>query len=295
MRNKFPIHTTLSSEAIKVLERYEKELGAKNVVLEKALLAMDGMRYKAKLDTGGMSVPIKRISTGIPGLDESIEGGIPKGFSVIVTGPPGTGKSTFCMQYLMEGVKKDEKCIFFSFEERVEQLVQHFMRFGWDIGKYIDDGYLEIFGMSMLTSEEMIEIIDSYRPERVVFDSINVFAEPADFRTSGSWRSLLRLLKVKKISSLFITEKHHGIEIKQFDDYDFLGDGVIFLDSIQTNEIDTTPTPVMAVQKMRATRIDRTPQPFRFTETGISKYRSMAVPRNVMQEKLISRKKLSGL
>lgn len=295
MRNKFPIHTTLSSEAIKILERYEKELGAKNVVLEKALLAMDGMRYKAKLDTGGMSVPIKRISTGIPGLDESIEGGIPKGFSVIVTGPPGTGKSTFCMQYLMEGVKKDEKCIFFSFEERVEQLVQHFMRFGWDIGKYIDDGYLEIFGMSMLTSEEMIEIIDSYRPERVVFDSINVFAEPADFRTSGSWRSLLRLLKVKKISSLFITEKHHGIEIKQFDDYDFLGDGVIFLDSIQTNEIDTTPTPVMAVQKMRATRIDRTPQPFRFTETGISKYRSMAVPRNVMQEKLISRKKLSGL
>ncbi len=295
MRNKFPIHTTLSSEAIKVLERYEKELGAKNIVLEKALLAMDGMRYKAKLDTGGMSVPIKRISTGIPGLDESIEGGIPKGFSVIVTGPPGTGKSTFCMQYLMEGVKKDEKCIFFSFEERVEQLVQHFMRFGWDIGKYIDDGYLEIFGMSMLTSEEMIEIIDSYRPERVVFDSINVFAEPADFRTSGSWRSLLRLLKVKKISSLFITEKHHGIEIKQFDDYDFLGDGVIFLDSIQTNEIDTTPTPVMAVQKMRATRIDRTPQPFRFTETGISKYRSMAVPRNVMQEKLISRKKSSGL
>lgn len=295
MRNKFPIHTTLSSEAIKVLERYEKELGAKNVVLEKALLAMDGMRYKAKLDTGGMSVPIKRISTGIPGLDESIEGGIPKGFSVIVTGPPGTGKSTFCMQYLMDGVKKDEKCIFFSFEERVEQLVQHFMRFGWDIGKYIDDGYLEIFGMSMLTSEEMIEIIDSYRPERVVFDSINVFAEPADFRTSGSWRSLLRLLKVKKISSLFITEKHHGIEIKQFDDYDFLGDGVIFLDSIQTNEIDTTPTPVMAVQKMRATRIDRTPQPFRFTETGISKYRSMAVPRNVMQEKLIARKKSSGL
>lgn len=295
MRNKFPIHTTLSSEAIKVLERYEKELGAKNIVLEKALLAMDGMRYKAKLDTGGMSVPIKRISTGIPGLDESIEGGIPKGFSVIVTGPPGTGKSTFCMQYLMDGVKKDEKCIFFSFEERVEQLVQHFMRFGWDIGKYIDDGYLEIFGMSMLTSEEMIEIIDSYRPERVVFDSINVFAEPADFRTSGSWRSLLRLLKVKKISSLFITEKHHGIEIKQFDDYDFLGDGVIFLDSIQTNEIDTTPTPVMAVQKMRATRIDRTPQPFRFTETGISKYRSMAIPRNVMQEKLIARKKSSGL
>ncbi|MDO9516721.1 MAG: ATPase domain-containing protein [Methanosarcinaceae archaeon] len=291
MRSKFPIHTTLSADAIKILERYEKELGAKNIVLEKALLAMDGMRYKAKLDTGGMRSPIKRISTGVPGLDESIEGGIPKGFSVVVTGPPGTGKTTFCMQFLIEGVKNDEKCIFFSFEERVEQLVQHFMRFGWDIGKYIDDGYLEIFGMSMLTSEEMIEIIESYRPERVVFDSINVFAEPSDFRKSGAWRSLLRMLKVKKISSLFITEKHHGIEVKQFDDYDFLGDGIIFLDSVRTNEIDTTPTPVMAVQKMRATRIDRSPQPFRFTDDGISRYRAMSMPSSALQDRLASKKK----
>ncbi|MCL7411862.1 MAG: AAA family ATPase [Methanosarcinaceae archaeon] len=291
MRSKFPIHTTLSGDAIKILERYEKELGAKNIVLEKALLAMDGMRYKAKLDTGGMRSPIKRISTGVPGLDESIEGGIPKGFSVVVTGPPGTGKTTFCMQFLIDGVKKDEKCIFFSFEERVEQLVQHFMRFGWDIGKYIDDGYLEIFGMSMLTSEEMIEIIESYRPERVVFDSINVFAEPSDFRKSGAWRSLLRMLKVKKISSLFITEKHHGIEVKQFDDYDFLGDGIIFLDSVRTNEIDTTPTPVMAVQKMRATRIDRSPQPFRFTDDGISRYRATSMPSSVLQDRLASKKK----
>lgn len=291
MRSKFPIHTTLSADAIKILERYEKELGAKNIVLEKALLAMDGMRYKAKLDTGGMRSPIKRISTGVPGLDESIEGGIPKGFSVVVTGPPGTGKTTFCMQFLIEGVKNDEKCIFFSFEERVEQLVQHFMRFGWDIGKYIDDGYLEIFGMSMLTSEEIIEIIESYRPERVVFDSINVFAEPSDFRKSGAWRSLLRMLKVKKISSLFITEKHHGIEVKQFDDYDFLGDGIIFLDSVRTNEIDTTPTPVMAVQKMRATRIDRSPQPFRFTDDGISRYRATSMPSSVLQDRLASKKK----
>ena len=290
MRNKFPIHTTLSGESIKILERYEKELGAKNLVLEKALLAMDGMRYRAKLDTSGMRAPLKRIGTGIPGLDESIEGGIPKGFSVIVTGPPGTGKTTFCMQYLIEGVKNNEKCIFFSFEERVEQLVQHFMRFGWDIGKHIDDGYLEIFGMSMLTSEEIIEIIESYKPERVVFDSINVFSEPADFRKSGSWRSLLRLLKVKKISSLFITEKHHGIEVKKFDDYDFLGDGIIFLDSIQTNEIDTTPTPVMAVQKMRATRIDRMPQPFSFTDDGISKYRAIGVQSSALQDRLASRK-----
>ena len=135
----------MSAEAIKVLERYEKELGAKNVVLEEALLSMDRTHFKAKLDTHGIESMIKRVHTGVPGLDESLEGGIPKGFAVIVTGPPGTGKTTFCMQFLIEGVRNNEKCIFFSFEEPMEQLVQYFMQFGWNIGKYIDDGYLEIF------------------------------------------------------------------------------------------------------------------------------------------------------
>ncbi|MGB3908594.1 MAG: ATPase domain-containing protein [Methanomethylovorans sp.] len=290
MKSKFAIHTTLSRDAIKVLERYQKELGAKNVVLEKALLNLDNSRFKAKLDTQNIDRLLKRVPTGVPGLDEFLEGGFPKGFSIVVTGPPGTGKTTFCMQFLMEGAKNSERCIFFSFEERAQQLVQHFLRFGWDIGKYIDDGYLEIFGISMLTSEEMIEIIESHKPDRVVFDSLNVFTAPDEFRRSTSWRALHRLLKKDKITSLLVTEKCHGIEKKQFDDYDFLGDGIVFLDFVQTNDIDTTPMPVMAIQKMRATRIDHTPQPFRFTAAGIAKYRALNLPQKILQEKIDQRR-----
>ncbi len=290
MKSKFAIHTTLSGDAIKVLERYEKDLGAKNVVLEKALLNLDNSRFKAKLDTQNIDRLLKRVPTGIPGLDDFLEGGFPKGFSIVVTGPPGTGKTTFCMQFLMEGAKNGERCIFFSFEERAQQLVQHFMRFGWDIGKYIDDGYLEIFGISMLTSEEMIEIIESHKPDRVVFDSLNVFTAPDEFRRSTSWRALHRLLKKEKITSLLVTEKAHGIEKKEFDGYDFLGDGIVFLDFVQTNEVDTTPMPVMAIQKMRATRIEHTPQPFRFTSTGIAKYRALNLPQKILQEKMEQRR-----
>ncbi|MBP1910042.1 RAD55 family ATPase [Methanolobus bombayensis] len=290
MKTKFPIHTTLSADAIKVLERYEKELGAKNVVLEKALLNLDSTRFKAKLDTQNIDRIIKRVTTGIPGMDDFLEGGFPKGFAIVVTGPPGTGKTTFSMQYLMEGVKNGERCIFFSFEERAQQLVQHFARFGWDVGKYIDDGYLEIFGISMLTSEEMMEIIDSHKPERVVFDSMNVLTAPSDFRTSTSWRGLHRLLKKNQTTAILVTEKSHGIEIKEYDDFDFLGDGVVFLDFIQTNDIDTTPMPVMAVHKMRATRVDHTPQPFRFTNNGIAKYRALNIPSKVLQDRIEKRR-----
>ncbi|MEA1984716.1 MAG: ATPase domain-containing protein [Euryarchaeota archaeon] len=286
VRNKFPVHTTLSSDAIKILERYEKELGAKNLVLEKALMSLDSTRFKSKLDTKNIDRMIKRMSTGILGLDDVLEGGIPEGFSVIVTGPPGTGKSTMCMQFLMEGVKHDEKCIFFSFEERLQQLVQHFVRFGWDIAKHMDDGYLEVFSMSMLSFEEINEIIETYKPQRVVFDSINVFSKSEDFRKSVAWRSLHKMLKTRTITSLLITEKHHGLMTKTFDDYDFLGDGIIFLDAMQVNEIDTTLTPVMAVQKMRATKVDPTPQPFRFTDNGIVKYRSVHLSPGALQDKM---------
>jgi KaiC/GvpD/RAD55 family RecA-like ATPase len=285
VRNKYPVHTTLSSDAIKVLDRYEKELGAKNLVLEKALLSLDKGRFRSKMDAGNLQCSIKRISTGVVGLDDMLEGGIPEGFSVIVTGPPGTGKTTLCMQYLMEGVTKGEKCVLFSFEERLPQLVQQFMRFGWDVAKYIDDGYLEVFGMSMLTFEEITEIIETYKPRRIVFDSLNVFSNPENFRNSGGWRSLHRTIKNRNITSFLITEKKHGIETKDFDEYDFLGDGIIFLDSMQLNDIDNTLTPVMAIQKMRATKIDPTPQSFRFGEKGIEKYRSVQTSK-VLQNKI---------
>jgi hypothetical protein len=79
-RNKYPVHTTLSHDAIKVLERYEKELGAKNLVLEKALLSLDTSRFKSKLDTQNLDRAIKRISTGVAGLDDMLEGGDPRRF-----------------------------------------------------------------------------------------------------------------------------------------------------------------------------------------------------------------------
>ncbi len=285
-RNKFPVHTTLTADAVKILERYEKELGAKNLVLEKALYSLDSTRFKSKLDTKNIDRVIKRVNTGINGLDDMLEGGIPEGFSIIVTGPPGTGKTTMSMQFLVEGIKKGEKCIFFSFEERINQLIQHFIRFGWDLGKYIDDGYLEIFGMALLTFEEINEIIDTYKPQRIVFDSLNVFANSEDFRKSIAWRSLHKTLKKKKVTSFLITEKDHGIQTKKFDNYDFLGDGIIFLDSMQLNELDSTLTPVMAIQKMRATKVDGIPQPFRFSEKGIVKYRGVGASPSRLQERM---------
>ena len=132
------------------------------MVLEKALLNLDKRRYNTRLDASRLEPGISRVSTGMPELDTVIEGGIPKGFVVTVTGPPGTGKTTFSMQFLLDGAKNNEKCIFFSFEETVDQLARHFMRFGHNIIKYIDDGYLEIYGRSMISTDEVMDILQQF-------------------------------------------------------------------------------------------------------------------------------------
>ena len=75
--------------------------------------------------------------------------------------------------------------------------------------------------------------------------------------------------KTKKITCILITEKRHGLEIKEFDDYDFMGDGIIFLDKAVNNNIETF---LISVLKMRATNTNSFPRDFRFTNKGIELY-----------------------
>ena len=62
-------------------------------------------------------IQTQRVTSGIKGLDPLIEGGFPKGRSILVTGEPGTGKTIFALQFLAEGLARGEKCIFVTADE----------------------------------------------------------------------------------------------------------------------------------------------------------------------------------
>ena len=65
---------------------------------------------------------LERISTGTPGLDSLIEGGIPKGSTILVAGNSGTGKTILCSQFIYDGLTtKDENGLYISFGESKEQ------------------------------------------------------------------------------------------------------------------------------------------------------------------------------
>ena len=76
-----------------------------------------------------MMLQTARTTTGIPSLDQLLEGGFPKGRSFLVTGEPGTGKSIFALQFVVDGLKRGERCIFVTADEEpgdvIEQAESH--------------------------------------------------------------------------------------------------------------------------------------------------------------------------
>ncbi|MEE8168394.1 MAG: ATPase domain-containing protein [Candidatus Hydrothermarchaeales archaeon] len=85
---------------------------------------------------------MEKTLTGIAGFDEMLDGGIPKGYTILVAGGPGAGKSTFAMQYLYKGFTDyNENGIYITLEERPRDIVRNFSGYGWDMSK------IKIIGM----------------------------------------------------------------------------------------------------------------------------------------------------
>lgn len=77
----------------------------------------------------------ERLQTGIDGLDEMLHGGLIPGRPYIVSGPPGSGKTTLCMQFLLEGLKRGEKVLFVALEEPPNEIRQNMESYGWKVGE----------------------------------------------------------------------------------------------------------------------------------------------------------------
>lgn len=92
----------------------------------------------------------KRCPTGIPGFDELIEGGFPRKRSILLSGTCGSGKTTFAVQFLYNGiVKHNETGILISLEQEPSELKEDMMNFGFDLDKVEKEGKLVIIDASL--------------------------------------------------------------------------------------------------------------------------------------------------
>jgi len=73
-----------------------------------------------------------RVSSGVPGFDELVEGGLLDNRLYVVSGPPGSGKTTFCSQFITQGAKEGEECLYVTMHETKEELIKDMA--GYDFG-----------------------------------------------------------------------------------------------------------------------------------------------------------------
>jgi circadian clock protein KaiC len=157
------------------------------------------------------TVSSERVSTGVGRLDVMLDGGGPyRGSSVLVSGTPGTGKSTLAAQFCDAACARGERAIYFAFEESQEQIIRNMSSVGLDLARWVRDGLLlfrcvrpSLLGLEahLLAVQNLVEDFD---PSVVVLDPIS------DLAGSGSSKSVnamltrqVDFLKARGVTALF--------------------------------------------------------------------------------------------
>ncbi len=234
---------------------------------------------------------MNRVPTGITGLDELIESGLPEGRSLLLSGACGTGKTIFSMQYIYQGAKKyGEPGIYVTLDERPDLIRQDVLRFGWDLRKLEDQNMIQIIDASIarlgIPSEEefampatgfdldkllleMMRISKKIGAKRCIIDSIPAlgfnFENVNDIRKAIL--KLSYLLMRTGVTSILTSEIQEGA--KGFGKYgveEYVVDGVIVLHYMG---IGTQSNRTLHIRKMRATKHSEDLHPIEITDKGI--------------------------
>ncbi len=223
---------------------------------------------------------IEKVETGIPGLDEMLEGGFPRGYTILISGGPGTGKSTLAMQFLVNGAEMGEEGIYITFEERPKDLIRNFSQYGWDLSKIFIIGVVTkkssfVPPVDYVTNKEEGENYREYTPKnfsidllrdviveevqkrnakRIVIDSLPALALHFDSETKirEEILGLVNLLSELECTSLILTEMPtDGRGVSRFGVEEFLVHGVIALYNIRKGSERVRGLEIL---KMRGTR-----------------------------------------
>lgn len=229
------------------------------------------------------TLSIRKCATGIAGLDQILQGGLPTGRTTLVIGGPGTGKSIFGFEFLYRSALSGEPGIFVSFEERADALRDNVGTLGWQLAPLEQSGKLflleaRIDPRAVITGEfgiqSFLAILDhklkAMGAKRVVIDALDVLMrllndgkrEQDELIALHQWlseRDVTALLTVKAPRE---TQHEHN-----YDFLDYLADCVIHLDNRMLGQLSTRR---LRVLKYRGSGFGANEYPFVIDPPGIT-------------------------
>jgi circadian clock protein KaiC len=225
---------------------------------------------------------LPKSKTGINGLDEITEGGLPQGRPTLICGAAGCGKTLFSMEFLVHGaLKYNEPGVFIAFEEKAEELAVNVSSLGFDLKQLQEHKMIRLDHVHIERSEieetgeydleglfiRLGYAIDSIGAKRVVLDTIESLFSGLNNQgiIRAELRRLFSWLKEKEVTTIITGEKgegtltRHGLE-------EYVSDCVILLDHRVSNKISTR---LLRIVKYRGSEHGTNEYPFLIDDDGI--------------------------
>ena len=203
------IHEQLSTRRLRVLKYRGSPHGTNEYPF---LIGPQGLSVlpitSLRLDHGA---PVERLSTGIARLDELLGGaGVYRGSSLLVSGSPGTGKSSIAAAFIEAACKRGERALLFAYEESPAQILRNMRSVGVDLQPWIGQGLLQIHASrpTLHGLEQhlvlMHEAVRGFGPAVVAVDPIsNLSLDRGELEVKPMLMRLIDFLKQQQITTLF--------------------------------------------------------------------------------------------
>ncbi|ALU11720.1 hypothetical protein EYM_04075 [Ignicoccus islandicus DSM 13165] len=233
---------------------------------------------------------IRRVKTGVPGMDEILYGGIPERNVVLLSGGPGTGKSIFSQQFLWYGLQQGEPGIYVALEEHPVQIKRNMIQFGWDVRPYEKKGMFAIVdaftgGIGETAKREKYvvrdptdvgllvdvikEAIRDTGAKRAAIDSVSTLYLTKPVIARSVVMQLKRVLSGLGLTSILVSQVSAQERGFGGPGVEHAADGIIRLD---LDEYDGELYRSLIVWKMRGTKHSMRRHPFDITDHGLIVY-----------------------
>ncbi len=218
-----------------------------------------------------------RVMTGIPGLENILNGGIPRNQVVLISGTSGVGKTIMCSQFIYTGATKyNENGVYLSFEEPEDMLKENSRSFGWDFDRLEKQGKFSFIHYDPYNVEDVFNVLESTIKEvnakRLAIDSISALGlyvrDVTELRRMIFNLSLI--LRSLNCTSFLTSEVIYGTNgLSRNGVEEFVADSVIML---YYERLQSSFQRALQVWKLRGSSHSQKLHPYDITDKGITVY-----------------------